>query len=30
MLTGGNVKVENAITLKCGDPNCKGHGKYKP
>jgi len=27
---GGNIKVENAIKIKCGDPKCEGHAKYKP
>ena len=30
MLKGNNINVQNAITIKCGDPKCKGHAKYKP
>ena len=29
-LLNQNINVENAITLKCSDPNCKGHVKYMP
>jgi len=29
-LKGNNINVQNAITIKCGDPNCTGHVKYKP
>lgn len=25
-----NIKAENAITIKCGDPKCSGKAKYKP
>lgn len=25
-----NINVQNAITLKCGDPKCNGKTKYKP
>ena len=29
-LMGGNINVQNAMTIKCGDPKCSGHVKYKP
>ena len=29
-LAGQNIKVENAMTIKCSDPKCSGHVKYKP
>lgn len=29
-LAGQNIKVEKAMTIKCGDPKCSGHVKYKP
>jgi hypothetical protein len=29
-LMGQNINVQNTITIKCGDPKCSGHAKYKP
>ena len=29
-MRGDNLKVENAITIKCADPKCTGSAKYKP
>jgi hypothetical protein len=29
-LMGQNINVQNAMTIKCGDPKCSGHVKYKP
>lgn len=29
-LSGNNINVQNAMTLKCSDQKCSGHVKYKP
>ena len=29
-LMGEIINVQNAMTLNCGDPKCKGHVKYLP
>jgi hypothetical protein len=29
-LMGDNINVQNAMTINCGDPKCKGHVKYLP
>jgi hypothetical protein len=29
-LLGDNINIQNAMTINCGDPKCKGHVKYMP
>ena len=29
-LQNNNINVENGMVIKCGDPKCSGHVKFKP